>query len=158
MQEYALISVGDAHERGNVVRGQSFQIAQDHNLALALGKLRQKLLNASGEVLGDEAVIGAVGPRLGRCNPRSGSVEALVDPWFGPAGAHLAASCRSGAVEQNVKQPGLEGRASFEPLDATYDCEPGVLGDLFGYGATADSHLGEAHHALLVSLDERDEG
>ena len=73
------MSVGDANERGNVVRGQSFEITQRDDLALTGGQLRQQLLNANGEVLGYEAVVSAVGPWLGRCDPRPGSVEALVD-------------------------------------------------------------------------------
>jgi hypothetical protein len=79
VQEDALISVGDANERGNIFSGQSFEIPQDHDLALGLRELRQQFLNASGEVLGYEAVVGAVGPWLGRCDPRSRSVEALID-------------------------------------------------------------------------------
>ena len=84
-----MISVGDANERGDIVRRESFEIAQHDDLALAIRQLRQQLLNASGEVLGHEVVVGAVGPRLGRSDPRPGSVEALVDRC--PRGVRRAA-------------------------------------------------------------------
>ena len=57
-----------------------------------------------------------------------------------------------------MKQPGLQRRASFESFDATNDGQPRVLRDLLSHGAAADGHLGEAHHALLVAPDQRDEG
>ena len=71
--------VGDANERGDIIRRQAFEIAQHHDLALHIGQLWQQLLDAPGEALGHDAVVGTVGPRLGWCDPGSRRVELQLD-------------------------------------------------------------------------------
>ena len=79
MQKHTLISVADANDRCDIVCRQTFEITQDHNLALTVGQLRQQLLHARREVLGHDTVVGAVSPGLGGCHPPTRSVEAFVD-------------------------------------------------------------------------------
>ena len=58
--------VGDADERGDIIRRQAFEIAQHHDLALHLGQLWQQLLHPRGEALG------------ARCGRRHGRPTARV--------------------------------------------------------------------------------
>ena len=158
MKEQALVPVGHTNKLGHVAGGQSFEVAQHDDLALAVWQLGQELLHAGGEVLGDEAVVDPVGPRLRRCRPCAELVEAVLDDALIWASRPLFSVSRSaGAVEQDVKQPRLERGPTFEPLESAHYCYPGVLGDLLGHGATADRRLGQAQHPRLVAADERDE-
>ena len=152
-----MVSVSDPNDIGDVVRRETFEITQHDDLPLTVGQLWKEFLNACCEALGDNSVVRAIGPRLGRCDPRPGFVETLIDTLIRQARTQFPTECRPCPVEQDVEEPGLEGRASFESLDATNDRKPGVLGDFLGEGATTDSHLGETKHAWLIQLDERDE-
>ena len=50
-----------------------------------------------------------------------------------------------------------EGGAPGEAVEPTQDGEPGLLHDLLGDGPAGDEGAGDAHHRLVVSLDQSEE-
>ena len=53
----------------------------------------------------------------------------------------------------NADRPTPSTKKRFSPFPAQLRWTLAL--NLLGHGATADGHLGEAHHARLVALDER---
>ena len=70
----------------------------------------------------------------------------------------VALAAAFGAVGEDAEEPGLEGGAGLEAIDALEDAEPGLLNDVLGGGAVADVEEGEADEGRLVAIDKDHEG
>ena len=92
-QQHPLVAVGDAEKAGDLVGGETLDIAEQDDLALAVGELRQQRPDTGGQPLGDDPVLGPLRPRNRRRRPRARRVELLahVDGPVGATGALLLA-------------------------------------------------------------------
>ena len=94
---------GDAEQTGNLVGGELLHVSQQDRESLPVRELSEQVVDATGEVFGNDAVLDAVGPGFGRVHPRAGAIELLdVEIVVSRAGALLATTGRSCSVQQDA--------------------------------------------------------
>ena len=68
--------------------------------------------------------------------------------------AVFALAGRSGSIDQDMKEPRLDARSTFESIESAKDAQPGVLDDVFGGRFGVDVVARDAHEGRLVARHE----
>ena len=158
VQQHPLICSGDFEQVTHLCRIGALDVAQDQDLSLRIGQLRQTLLHPPGDLRGVESGVDR-GPRLEWLGPVTTGIEAAVEPVsiVERGVARLAHSGRLGTVDEDPEQPGLHRAAALESMDSLHHTKPCVLNDLFRYSTRRHERLGEPQHPRVVAADERGE-
>src|SRR6267378_3196853 len=130
MQPNPLIRLRYRQQGADLVGLEAGHVTQDHDLALFCGQRLDRRLDLPNGFAIEQSRFGDVAPAVGRGRPhpiaskatwvdRWTSIASPVAPEQGREGKYsrLFAPARTGDVEENPKDPGLQRRAALESIE-----------------------------------------